>query len=328
MMCRLFTDFDRAILSCGLFKMDTVGDAYIAAGFFPVAKNGHSDSNKDLDTDHEGSITAASRVCQDILNLAGSMLAAVAQYRAETGKEIHCRIGISAGPILAGVLGRLQPRFHIFGQGIRKAERKEQSGEAGAVHVSENFMLLVFGTAPPSAAEGFQTPFTVKSCGGWVIRDKCDDAENDESENEEPSVMIDGLSGMYLVPNGQPLESSGDISYDDWSKIKVAVSGKDSESDLNGHSLCAAVGSEYASNQRFSTAPSRSKQRRRSFLLFPYKDKADLQESPDYASSYQEDRMSGAMLSSASQKLTSPSFIDSEGSAADGLLAITSKNSL
>ena len=283
MMCRLFTDFDRAILSCGLFKMDTVGDAYIAAGFFPVAKNGHSDSNKDLDTDHEGSITAASRVCQDILNLAGSMLAAVAQYRAETGKEVHCRIGISAGPILAGVLGRLQPRFHIFGQGIRKAERKEQSGSAGAVHVSENFMLLVFGTVPPSAAEGFHEPLKVKSCS-WVICDKCNVAENDERDNEDSS-------GLLIVPKGQPLESFGDTKYDISTasrKFNVAASGKDS--DLKSHSMCSAAGSE------FSTPPPRTKLRRRSFLLFPYQDKANFQVSSYNPSSFQEERISGNMF--------------------------------
>ena len=280
-MCRLFTDFERAIPSCGLFKMDTVGDAYVAAGFFPIAdcmhesffhRNGNLGINR---CGHDDS-TAANNVCQDILNpsLAGSTLAAVAQYRAETGKEVHCRIGISAGPILAGILGRLQPRFHIFGEGIRKAERKEQSGAAGAVHVSENFMLLVFGTVPPSAAEGFHEPLKVKSCS-WVICDKCNVAENDERDNEDSS-------GLLIVPKGQPLESFGDTKYDISTasrKFNVAASGKDS--DLKSHSMCSAAGSE------FSTPPPRTKLRRRSFLLFPYQDKANFQVSSYNPSSFQ-----------------------------------------
>jgi hypothetical protein len=37
---RLFSGFDRAVKALGLFKMDTVGDAYIAAGFLPAAAAG------------------------------------------------------------------------------------------------------------------------------------------------------------------------------------------------------------------------------------------------------------------------------------------------
>ena len=36
--------------------------------------------------------------------------------------------------MICGVLGRLQPRFHVFGPGIRSAEKLEQEGRPGAVH--------------------------------------------------------------------------------------------------------------------------------------------------------------------------------------------------
>ena len=71
------------------------------------------------------------------------MLAAVRAYRAETGREVHCRIGIAAGALLAGVLGQLQPRFHIFGPALRDAEHHEQVPGRGS------------GPGPrPGAAEG------------------------------------------------------------------------------------------------------------------------------------------------------------------------------
>jgi class 3 adenylate cyclase len=38
------------------------------------------------------------------------MLATLASYRAATGLDVHCRIGIASGEVIAGVLGRLQPR--------------------------------------------------------------------------------------------------------------------------------------------------------------------------------------------------------------------------
>ena len=278
-MCRLFTDFDRAILSCGLFKMDTVGDAYIAAGFFPIADDIHEsfcyrNGNSEINPCGHDDSTAANNVCQDILDLAGSMLAAVAQYRAETGKEVHCRIGISAGPILAGILGRLQPRFHIFGQGIRKAERKEQSGSAGAVHVSETVLRLVIGTAPPSAAESILKPYTVKSCS-WIIRQV---AEDDASDNEGPSEIIGGLSGLYIVPEREPLNSSGAIRYDasTVSRRLNKVAGSCADLDLNSHLLCTSTDQGSVNP---STSPQRTLQKRRSFLLFPHEDKANIKAS-------------------------------------------------
>ena len=54
------------------------------------------------------------------------MLAVVREHRQETGLDVHCRIGIGAGPLLAGVLSHLQPRFHIFGPALWEAEHYEQ----------------------------------------------------------------------------------------------------------------------------------------------------------------------------------------------------------
>ena len=59
---------------------------------------------------------AAAAVCEGLLRVARSMLAAMAAARDSGAGDLHCRIGIGAGPVLAGVLGLLQPRFHIFGQ--------------------------------------------------------------------------------------------------------------------------------------------------------------------------------------------------------------------
>jgi hypothetical protein len=123
--------------------MDTIGDAYIVAALLPVAG-----------ADGAGPPTArgAARVCEEVLAVAHGILAAVADYRAATGRAIHCRIGVATGPVLAGVLGRLQPRFHIFGQGLREAERCEQTGPIDAVHASPSVLAAVHQSLPPDAA--------------------------------------------------------------------------------------------------------------------------------------------------------------------------------
>ena len=115
----LFVAFDQAVLSHGLYKLDTVGDAYLAAAFRPDG-----------------------RAAAGVLAAARAMLAAMAECRRATGRDVRCRIGIAVGQVVAGVLGRLQPRFHILGDGARDAEAHETGGPAGAVHVSDAFLRL------------------------------------------------------------------------------------------------------------------------------------------------------------------------------------------
>ena len=101
--------------------MDTIGDAYIVAGFLP--------SPPPADGAGAAPELAAEgrRVCRDVLRLAVRMIDVVEARRAETGLAVHCRIGVSLGPVVAGTLGRLQPRFHLIGPGARSAELHEQA---------------------------------------------------------------------------------------------------------------------------------------------------------------------------------------------------------
>ena len=70
---------------------------------------------------------------------------------------MRCRIGIAVGTVLCGVLGRLQPRFHVFGHGIRAAEKLEQTGTPDAVHASDGFVEAL--------ADNMDTGCTVLSTG-------------------------------------------------------------------------------------------------------------------------------------------------------------------
>ncbi len=139
LMHRLFSAFDAAVTGAGLFKMDTVGDAYVAAGFLPQAQP----SQFQCDEKAAAAALEAGQACDRVLLAARDMIAAVAACREETGRDVHCRIGVSAGEVLAGVLGRLQPRFHIFGAGLSAAERHEKAGQIDAVHASPAFMAAL-----------------------------------------------------------------------------------------------------------------------------------------------------------------------------------------
>jgi hypothetical protein len=56
---------------------------------------------------------------------------------------LEIRVGIHCGDITCGVLGKLQPRFQVFGSAVNMAARMEQSGAPSQVHVSRDFFETV-----------------------------------------------------------------------------------------------------------------------------------------------------------------------------------------
>ena len=114
----LFSSFDKAVRPVeGLFKMDTIGDAYIAAHMLS------NDLSETRDTYYK------------MLWLSGVMISTLEDYRRQRGKNVECRIGIAAGLVVTGALGWLQPRFHLRGPAMHVAEELEQTAIRNSVHV-------------------------------------------------------------------------------------------------------------------------------------------------------------------------------------------------
>jgi hypothetical protein len=59
------------------------------------------------------------------------------------GIDLHGRIGIATGDVISGVLGRLQPRFCVFGEAMSQAAELEESGIKDAVHCSTEFLECI-----------------------------------------------------------------------------------------------------------------------------------------------------------------------------------------
>ena len=112
---RIFSEFDRLTVSYELEKVKTIGDAYMAVG---------------------GALACTHAHLNQCARLAIAMLRAVERIGAETGHALAIRIGIHAGPAIAGVIGTNRLSYDLWGETVNFASRLESSGLPGRIHVS------------------------------------------------------------------------------------------------------------------------------------------------------------------------------------------------
>lgn len=113
---RVFSSFDRLVEQFGAEKIKTIGDGYMVAVGIPEPRDDHAEM--------------AAR-------LALAMLSSLADIRDELGAPIQLRIGLHAGPAVAGVIGERKFAYDIWGTTVNIASRMESHGVPDRVHVTK-----------------------------------------------------------------------------------------------------------------------------------------------------------------------------------------------
>ncbi len=114
---RLYTTFDRLVDRHGLEKIKTTGDAYMVVSGVPTPRPDHIEAIADLALD---------------------LSRAVAELRDPRGKPVPLRMGIAAGPVVAGVVGARRFFYDVWGDAVNVASRMESTDVIGRIQVPEN----------------------------------------------------------------------------------------------------------------------------------------------------------------------------------------------
>jgi len=115
-MTELFGSFDVLTDKHGVYKVETVGDAYIAG----MAEKPLTPTN--------------SPVAVVLFGL--DMVRAVEKWAKDLGVEVACRVGVHYGECIGGIVGSEMQRYHLFGDFLTCLEILESTSVEGGVQVS------------------------------------------------------------------------------------------------------------------------------------------------------------------------------------------------
>ncbi|KAM9358806.1 retinal guanylyl cyclase 2 [Symphorus nematophorus] len=121
----LYSLFDAVLSNHDVYKVETIGDAYMVASGLPK-RNGNKHA-------------------AEIANMSLNILSSVGTFhmRHMPDVPVRIRIGIHSGPCVAGVVGLTMPRYCLFGDTVNTASRMESTGLPYRIHVNMSTVKIL-----------------------------------------------------------------------------------------------------------------------------------------------------------------------------------------
>ena len=118
MLNELYTELDKLVKKHQVYKVETIGDAYMVVGGAPDA-------------------VPAPLAAERVANFAIDAINFVKTFRTKEGDQVFIRVGLASGPTVAGVVGQAMPRYCFFGDTVNFASRMESTSKKMRIQCAE-----------------------------------------------------------------------------------------------------------------------------------------------------------------------------------------------
>ena len=192
----LYRTFDRIAKDHRVFKVETIGDSYVAVCGLPKPRKNHAVVMCQFAADCR---IASSALFRDLESTLGPGTAA-----------LSIRFGLNSGPTTGGVLRGEKSRFQLFGDTVNTASRMESSGQVGRIHVSQKTAELVMKMGKGHWLSKRDSPINAKGKGAlqtyWVDPGTACSATIDGRSEVMIQVDLDGPSETSNEKRGRLID--------------------------------------------------------------------------------------------------------------------------
>jgi class 3 adenylate cyclase len=128
----LFAATDRVAKKFKIFKVETIGDCYMAVTELPHPQNNDAE--------------LIARFATECLKQMKKTTTHLESTLGDDTVELSLRIGLHSGPVTAGILRGEKSRFQLFGDTVNTASRMESTGGKDRIQISSSTAELLIAS--------------------------------------------------------------------------------------------------------------------------------------------------------------------------------------
>jgi class 3 adenylate cyclase len=183
----LYQSFDSIAVRRRVFKVETIGDCYVAVTGLPEPQDNHA--------------VIMAKFADDCMNKMKVLTAELAETLGADTVTLTMRVGLHSGSVTGGVLRGQKSRFQLFGDTMNTASRMESNGVAGRIHVSQETALELIAKGKSSWITPREDKIIAKGKGElqtyWVSL-KSGSSSSDSGASNPSGELLGRVAGSDL----------------------------------------------------------------------------------------------------------------------------------